>query len=345
METDNEAAGQQYNPPEINFTSATSYDGQDSHIDPFSSQGPASASGPNWTEQGLQEVSPEESSGNVALEFTDSHVTPYTVVEGKIGSSSILTGVHPEDQGGSLMPQGTVYSSDGPHFSGGRSSSVPHGDQPAPHGKAWFWNPRRYQTYFNVDTSDVLKRMADSLKGPFMPNFLDNTRTNPDLYGPFWVVTTVIFITAVTGNLNDYLSHSKNQRAAEGDDVDFWFYDIDKVSISAFLFYGYVGLVGLLLWGVLAYHKSTIGLAHVWCIYGYSLTIFLPIAPLCTLPISWLQWLLVLGSTIMSGLFLVLNLSPDVKEATGARAFLVLLGVLGLHLGLGLSLRLFFFRF
>jgi len=232
METDNEAAGQQYNPPEINFTSATSYDGQDSHIDPFSSQGPASASGPNWTEQGLQEVSPEESSGNVALEFTDSHVTPYTVVEGKIGSSSILTvGVHPEDQGGSLMPQGTVYSSDGPHFSGGRSSSVPHGDQPAPHGKAWFWNPRRYQTYFNVDTSDVLKRMADSLKGPFMPNFLDNTRTNPDLYGPFWVVTTVIFITAVTGNLNDYLSHSKNQRAAEGDDVDFWFYDIDKVRI------------------------------------------------------------------------------------------------------------------
>jgi hypothetical protein len=41
--------------------------------------------------------------------------------------------------------------------------------------------PPRYQGYFNVDTNDVAKRMLDSLKGPLMPHFLDETRSNPDL--------------------------------------------------------------------------------------------------------------------------------------------------------------------
>ena len=39
----------------------------------------------------------------------------------------------------------------------------------------------RYQSYFDVDTDDVVKRMVDSLKGPLMPHFLNETRSNPDL--------------------------------------------------------------------------------------------------------------------------------------------------------------------
>lgn len=90
------------------------------------------------------------------------------------------------------MPRGLPSSSD-PHFeddpparggagggdqtSGGRGNAGGDNDP----RRAWFWNPRRYQGYFDVDTSDVLSRMANSLKGPLMPRFLDDIRSNPDL--------------------------------------------------------------------------------------------------------------------------------------------------------------------
>lgn len=41
-----------------------------------------------------------------------------------------------------------------------------------------------------------------------------------------------------------------------------------QVSYSAVLYYGYVGVVGLAVWGVLKYFKSAVSLAQVWCIYG-----------------------------------------------------------------------------
>jgi hypothetical protein len=31
----------------------------------------------------------------------------------------------------------------------------------------------------------------------------------------------------------------------------------------------------------------------VWCIYGYSLTIFIPMAFVCIVPIGWVRWLVV----------------------------------------------------
>jgi len=55
----------------------------------------------------------------------------------------------------------------------------------------------RYQVYFNVDTKDVLRRIYDSV---FIPGdgvgFLEKTTHQPDFYGPFWICTTLIFVTA-----------------------------------------------------------------------------------------------------------------------------------------------------
>eukprot|EP00873_Tetraselmis_striata_P044142 jgi/Tetstr1/464406/TSEL_009199.t1 len=315
---------------------------------------------PSWEEQpatgGAQpHTNGAAASESITLDFTDSQVDPYASVSGKIGGSSgtvpaVDGGGSSGGDGGRLMPRGLPSSSD-PDFgddpppSGGgapAAGAAPSG--PADPRSAWFWNPRRYQGYFDVDTADVARRMLNSLKGPLMPRFLDDIRSNPDLYGPFWVATTLIFITAVTGNLANYLSGGEG--GASGSKGEYgWVYDIDKVSFSAVLFYGYVGGVGGALWGVLAYCKAPLSLAHVWCTYGYALTVFLPIAPLCTLPVEWLRWLLVLAATAMSGLFLLLNLQGEVREAAGAKGFLMLAAIAGLHLALGLSLKLFFFQF
>ena len=118
-----------------------------------------------------------------------------------------------------------------------------------------------------------------------------------------------------------------------------------QVIYSSMLFYGYVGIIGLALWGLLMYFKSNLSLANIWCLYGYSLTIFLPVAPLCTIPVGWLQWIMVLLAATMSGLFLMFNLNEEVTHAAGNKSFPILMTVFGLHLALGFSLKLFFFKF
>eukprot|EP00193_Tetraselmis_chui_P009802 CAMPEP_0177755116 /NCGR_PEP_ID=MMETSP0491_2-20121128/2392_1 /TAXON_ID=63592 /ORGANISM="Tetraselmis chuii, Strain PLY429" /LENGTH=350 /DNA_ID=CAMNT_0019270587 /DNA_START=362 /DNA_END=1414 /DNA_ORIENTATION=+ len=336
-----------YNPPVPTYDATPDYGGSPV-MEPI--QGlDASAVVPSWDQLQQQSavVAEEENmaSDSVTLEFTDSQVSPYANLSGKIGSTSggTVPAVDAGD-GGRLMQQNQPSSTD-PEFSSappGGEALHASGAQPADPTRTWFWNPRRYQRYFDVDTNEVLKRMRNSLKGPLMPRFLDDIRSNPDLYGPFWVATTVIFITAVTGNLAYYLALGSS--ASEDKSMD-WVYDIDKVSLSALLFYGYVGLIGGGLWAILAYYKSMLSLAHVWCTYGYALTIFLPVAPLCTINVEWLRWLLVLGATLMSGLFLLINFQADVREAAGAKGFMMLAVMGGIHLALGLSLKLFFFQF
>lgn len=39
-------------------------------------------------------------------------------------------------------------------------------------------------------------------------NFLDVLEGNPDLYGPFWIATTVVFILFLGGTISKYLAES-----------------------------------------------------------------------------------------------------------------------------------------
>jgi hypothetical protein len=43
-------------------------------------------------------------------------------------------------------------------------------------------------------------------------NFLDVLEGNPDLYGPFWIATTVVMILFLTGTISKYLGRQKDQQ-------------------------------------------------------------------------------------------------------------------------------------
>lgn len=45
-------------------------------------------------------------------------------------------------------------------------------------------------------------------------NFLDVLEGNPDLYGPFWIATTVVFILFLGGTISKYLQDSEGVRFA-----------------------------------------------------------------------------------------------------------------------------------
>ncbi|KAK3896090.1 hypothetical protein Pcinc_000221 [Petrolisthes cinctipes] len=81
-----------------------------------------------------------------------------------------------------------------------------------------------YQTYFNVDSKQVLERLIHSVLPKPGRNYLYMyIRPNPDLYGPFWISLTLSFTTAITGNLANYLMTRPG-------DVHTWKYDFNKVS-------------------------------------------------------------------------------------------------------------------
>jgi hypothetical protein len=55
-----------------------------------------------------------------------------------------------------------------------------------------------------VTSADVRARLLHSLV-PFNPKFFDISQNTPDLYGPFWIYTTLIFIIAAAGSISGYL--------------------------------------------------------------------------------------------------------------------------------------------
>jgi len=204
-----------------------------------------------------------------------------------------------------------------------------------------FWSLSYYQSFFDVDTNQVMKRIMWSMIPNPKSNFLSTyIRPNPDLYGPFWICATLIFTTAISGNLANYL-----QRANAGNYV--WKYDFHKVSIAATVIFVYASLVPLALWVTLWYRKSEAKytLLEVLCIYGYSLSIYVPLSILWTVPIEGLRWTLVFVGAATSGSVLLLTMWPAFKEDTKKISLIVMALILALHFLLAVGFVMYFFRF
>jgi hypothetical protein len=70
--------------------------------------------------------------------------------------------------------------------------------------KRFLWTLSFYAQFFDVDTSSVLSRCWAALYP--RANFLDVLEGNPDLYGPVWIATTVVFILFLGGTISKYLA-------------------------------------------------------------------------------------------------------------------------------------------
>lgn len=73
---------------------------------------------------------------------------------------------------------------------------------------------------------------------------------------------------ASLGTFVTYLAHKLQHKE--------WNYDINLVTWSAGVFYGYVLVVPLCLYIILKYFSAPSGLVQLFCLYGYSLFIFIP---------------------------------------------------------------------
>jgi len=129
---------------------------------------------------------------------------------------------------------------------------------------------------------DVVWRVGSSFLGPFKPDFMEVTLTSPDLYGPFWVATTLVFVTAVAGNYAEFIAWNRESKGGAGGvgavpgaagngtapipapgggtsggsiaDLQ-WYTDYAKMSYSAMLYYGYVFVLGMVLYFALRWFR------------------------------------------------------------------------------------------
>ncbi|KAK1370634.1 Integral membrane Yip1 family protein [Heracleum sosnowskyi] len=232
--------------------------------------------------------------------------------------------------------QGKISKASGPPRDADDSFSKPISESSdESQSSGWFrvFTVGAYKPYFDVDTSDVLDRIKDSLL-PFSGSFNEKTYDHPDLYGPFWICTTLIFVAAAIGTFVTYLAH-------EGNDEE-WEYDINLVTWSAGLLYGYVLVVPLCLFVILKYFSVPSGLAQLFCLYGYSLFVFIPALCLSAIPLDVFRWVIAGVAGVMSATFVALNLRNHIKSGSESW-LLVVTGIFLLQLALSIVLKLYLF--
>ena len=72
------------------------------------------------------------------------------------------------------------------------------------------------------------------------------------------------------------------------------------------------GLYGFLWWA--GQSSATISFLELVCLYGYSLTIYIPVSLLWLVQISWWQWLCVMLGAGLSGVVLFTPIWPAVRH-------------------------------
>jgi len=199
--------------------------------------------------------------------------------------------------------------------------------------KRLLWTLSFYAQFFDVDTSSVLSRCWAALYP--RANFLDVLEGNPDLYGPFWIATTVVFILFLGGTISQYLATTEGTRFA---------YDFTLLSGAAGLIYGYTLVIPVILFLALKYFGSeSANLLECWALYGYSNLIWIPVAFISWSPITILNWVFVGVGFGMSVAFLLRNLYPVLSATDKQTSKILLILVVCLHAGLAIAIKILFF--
>ena len=184
--------------------------------------------------------------------------------------------------------------------------------------------------YFKVTFNDIKTRIIKSFI-PINNSFFDIAVERPDLYGPFWIYTTLIYVIAAGGALSYYFTNSVNN----------YFQAFVPVAGSILYFFGFG--FPFVMWLCLRIFKNEMKYVSLICLYGYSLTCFIPVLILCACGFAWVQWLLLLYGIANSTAFVMLNLWNHIRSIEEKKKY-IFLGIFGAgQFILFLILKFYFF--
>ncbi|KAJ3668924.1 hypothetical protein LUZ60_010874 [Juncus effusus] len=202
-------------------------------------------------------------------------------------------------------------------------------------GTDWkgFFTVSSYSPFFNVDSDIVLDRLISSID-PRNNSFFRKIDSNPDLYGPTWIAATLVFTLSAFGNSATYLMQKKTDPNIS------WNFDVGYVNWAASIIYGYLILVPLAYYFLLQYFGSQPSLVRFWCMWGYSLFVFIPTSVLMVVPFELFRWIMIMIAGGASSWFVSSNLKAYVE---GTEMMALVVSALLLHFTLALFIKVFFF--
>jgi hypothetical protein len=230
-----------------------------------------------------------------------------------------------------------------PSFQNGAGAPAPINNAPT----TWYqkiiscFQISTFQQYFDVSTVDVKNRIIASVFHANKPDYfrdhvLSNGETRkPDLYGPVWITMTLVFFLAVTSNTAKYLKTDSMQ--------DFE-YDIGHLtrafSVLTFFTFALPGLLSVMFHFI----GVELSLVDLVCIYGYSLTPYIPTTILCLVPSVFLEWMFLIIATVMSLMLVVRNVTGPVMRNAANWGGPVIMSILAAHFVFHLILKLMFYK-
>ncbi|KAG5498525.1 hypothetical protein JKF63_02811 [Porcisia hertigi] len=237
---------------------------------------------------------------------------------------------------------------------------------PQPTATSKFWTLPFYQQFFDINTRQLLLRLSNTLVPLNPPDFLMDRNWHfnesmgiggvaeegvleeagvvlsrkPDLYGPFWICTTLWMTLAVASNVVSKIAHTKANQAQP------WRYDFYMASVAYAVIYLYCFVFGALVWGIMQWKNLPATLADTLCLYGYSMFLFELVAILCVIPSGVAQWLFVLVGGAWSTTYLLINMWHMWKTTLERNWFIgLVIFVSTFHMGLTLFLKFYFFNY
>ena len=189
---------------------------------------------------------------------------------------------------------------------------------------------RFIRPYFKVTYDEIKNRIKCSFK-PINNDFLKIAEEYPDLYGPFWIYTTLIYVIAAGGALSYYFTNSANN------------YFQMFVPVAGSILYSFGFGFPFALWLCMKIFKLKMNYVSLICLYGYSLCCLIPVLILCSTGFGWIQWLFLTYGIANSTAFVLINLWNIIKSLEERNKY-IFLGIFGGgQLILFLILKFYFF--
>jgi len=198
---------------------------------------------------------------------------------------------------------------------------------------ARMWHVAYYRGFFDLTTELFIKRLKLAL-WPFTNESFFSDSVSYDLYGPFWITTTLIVaITILSGLLEKF-------NAALNPDIEFQFHTANIANFTAtVVFFLMVVPVGLR-FGVSYYTGQRTEYFKMLSLYGYSMTVFVPMCVLYLLPLELFRYFIVLGAAFVSGFFIRKEIIHMFSEPHHVKV--VTLGLIGIQLLFALIFKFYF---
>lgn len=320
--------------------------------------GSASASGATPSGAAMPEVDDMGSGGELnphSLEFEDISVGGSPSAQnvgnagGSIGSMGSCGGGRASESASILRddrtPKPSVVKVGSPTAGTGGSGAAGGADSgDGSSAGATPWQLAYYKPLFDVDSAHILTRVVHAVLPRPRAQFFEVIASNADLYGPFWIATTLVFVIGVTGNLAKRMAF----KASEAQPT--WTYDFTLLTGGSSAVYTYVTLAPLAAWGVLRYMQANKRLVDIVCLYGYSLATFVPVSLVCVVPSSALRWVVIALGCASSSAFILSNVYAHLQDCfpysdseSMKRGYMLLAGMAVCHALFALVLKLCFF--